>query len=308
VLESGDAPVPPLPPDQVLYDRPIAWPLLVAMQGKQGTIQAQIGSLRVRNGIELRQVKADMAFEDDVLDVKTFTANLLGGSARAAMHFEGRSKAVRVSVEGSNVLLERWFKERGSDAAFTGGPMAITAKLAGTGDSLRDLSKVMSGQVAIRMGPGTYLSQRAGEAEAKMASFALKEPDPGIDFECASAELPFEHGRAVGSAIVGARSDLTRLVTSGYVSMRDVAVDLHGRLRPRPGLSAGLSSIAKDIRISGNMRNMKVTLDPADAGNRVLRTGAAIVTLGMSLAASAAKNARREDVDPCAIVFEVPKK
>ena len=56
LLESGDAPVPPLPADQVLYDRPIAWPLLVALKGRQGTIQAQVGSLRVRNGIELRQV------------------------------------------------------------------------------------------------------------------------------------------------------------------------------------------------------------------------------------------------------------
>jgi hypothetical protein len=155
------------------------------------------------------------------------------------------------------------------------------------------------------MGPGTYVSQRAGEAEAKMASFALKEPDPGIAFECASAELPFEHGRAAGSAIVAARSDLSRLVTSGYVSMRDVAVDLRGRLRARPGLGAGLSNIAKDIRISGNLRDMKVTLDPADAGNRVLRAGAAIATLGLSLKGSAANNARREDVDPCAAVFQV---
>jgi len=304
LLESGEAPVPPLPADQVLYDRPLAWPLLVALHGKQGTIRARIGSLRVRNGIELRQVDADMAFEDDVLDVKTFTAHLLGGSAKGAIHFEGRSKAVRLTVEGNNVLLERWLKERGSDATFTGGPMAIAAKLVGTGDSLRDLSKVMSGNVAIRMGPGTYVSQRAGEAEAKMASFALKEPDPGIAFECASAELPFEHGRAAGSAIVGARSDLSRLVTSGYVSMRDVAVDLRGRLRARPGLGAGLSNIAKDIRISGNLRDMKVTLDPADAGNRVLRAGAAVATLGLSLAGSAANNARREDVDPCAAVMQ----
>jgi hypothetical protein len=307
LVESGDVPVAPLPADQVVYDRPIAWPLLQALQGKQGTIEARLGSLRVRNGIELQQVKADMTFDGDVLDVKTFTANLLGGAAKGTMHFEGRKKAVRVNVEGSHLLLERWFKERGSDAHFTGGPMAITAKLAATGDSMRDFSRVMSGNVAIRMGPGTYVSPRAGEAEAKMASFALKQPDGGIAFECASAELPFEHGRAVGSAIVGARSDLSRLVTSGYVSLRDVAVDLRGRLRPKPGLGAGWADIAKDIRISGNLRDMKVTLDPQDAGKRVLRAGAAVATLGMSLAGSARNRARGDD-DPCAEVLEAAHK
>jgi len=144
LVESGDTPVAPLPPDQVLYDRPIAWPLLVAMKGKQGTIEARLGSLRVRNGIELRQVKADMTFDEDILDVKTFTANLLGGSAKAAMRFEGSKKAVRVNVEGNHLLLERWFRERGSDAPFTGGPMTISAKLAATGESMRALSKAYS--------------------------------------------------------------------------------------------------------------------------------------------------------------------
>ena len=304
LLWAGEMPVAPLPPDQVLYDRPIAWPLLVALQGKQGSIEVRLGTLRVRNGIELSHVKADMTFDDDILEVKTFTANLLGGSAKGAMHFEGRKKAVQVNVEGTHLLLERWFKERGSNAKFTGGPMAITAKLAATGESLRDLSKVMNGTIAVRMGPGTYVSQKAGDAEAKMVSFSDKGSAGGIAFECASGVLPFTHGLAVGNAIIGARSHLTRLLTSGHVSMRDVAVDLRGRLRKKPGLGTGYADIAKDIRIAGNLRNMKVSLDPADAGKRTLRAGAAIATLGLSLAASSAADAGQGDVDPCAAVFE----
>ena len=236
--------------------------------------------------------------------MKTFTANLLGGSAKAVMHFEGSQKAVRVNVEANHLLLERWFKERGSDTTFTGGPMAITAKLAATGDSMRGFSKVMTGTVAVRMGPGVYVSEKAGNAEAKMVSFSKKESAGGIEFECASGVLPFTQGRAAGEAIVGARSHLTRLLTSGVGSMREVAVDLHGRLRKKPGLGPGYADIAKDLRISGNMRNMKVTLDPADAGKRTLRAGAAIVTLGLSAAASSASDASQGDVDPCAAVFQ----
>jgi hypothetical protein len=182
--------------------------------------------------------------------------------------------------------------------------MAVTAKLAATGDSMRDFSKGMSGTVAIRMGPGVYVSQAAGNAEAKMVSFSKKGSTGGIAFECASGELPFTQGQAAGEAIIGARSHLTRLLTSGYVSMREVAVDLRGRLRKKPGLGPGYADIAKGLRISGNMRNMKVTLDPGDAGKRTLRAGAAIATLGLSLAASSAADAGQGDVDPCAAVFE----
>lgn len=304
LLESGDAPVPPLPADQVLYDRPIAWPLLVALDGHEGKVAAHFGSLRLRNGIELKQVKADMAFDGPAVDVKGFTANLLGGTGKGTMHLEGRRKELRVDLHGDHLLLERWFKERGSDVEFTGGPMTVTAKLAGTGDSLRDLSKAMNGRVTIRMGPGVYRSEKAGEAEARMASFSKKGAKGGIDFECASASLPFAQGRAAGEAIVGARSDLTRLLTSGYISMREVAVDLRGRLRPKPGTGAGFADIAKDIRISGNIRDMKVRLDPADAGRTALRAGAAVATLGLSVAGSAAANTARGEIDPCAMVFE----
>jgi AsmA family protein len=307
LLDAGEAPVAPLPPDQILYDRPIAWPLLVGLEGKQGAIEAWLGSLRLRNGVELTQAKADMTFEGDTLDVKG-SANLLGGSTRGTLHFEGRKKAVRVNLEGTNLLLERWFKERRSDVKFTGGPMAITARLAGTGNSLRDLSRTMTGPVAIRMGPGVYVSEKAGNAEARMVAFSKKDAKGGIAFECASAELPFAQGRADGDGIVGARSALSRLLTSGYVSMRDVAVDLRGRLLQKPGAGVGFSAIAKDLRISGNIRQMHVSLDPAGKPAAAARAGAAIATLGLSLAGSAAKNAARVDIDPCAAVFGTPRK
>lgn len=303
LLETGDAPVEPLPPDELFYDRPIAWPLLVALQGTQGTIDARLGSLRLRNGVELQHAKASMAFEGDKLQVKSFTTNLLGGSATGTMQFEGRKKEARVNIEGTSLLLERWFKERRREIPFAGGPMAITASISATGNSMRDLAKSMTGPVRIRMGPGVYASQKAGDAEAMMVAFSKKDSAGRIAFECAGAELPFMQGRATGNAIVGLRSDVSRLLTSGYISLRDEAVDLRGRVRPKPGMGVGLSAIAGDIRIAGNIRAMKVTLDPAAKPGAAVRAGAAILTLGLSLAGSAIANAAREDSDPCAAVF-----
>ena len=303
MLEAGEMPVTPLPPDELFYDRPLAWPLLVGLQGKQGTIEVGLGSLRLRNDLELTRARASVAFDGDKLQLKSFTTSLLGGTAKGTMQFEGRKKEVRVNLEGTSWLLERWFKDRHKEIAFTGGPMAITASLSATGDSMRGLAKSMTGPVRIRMGPGVFTSQKAGDAEAMMAVFSKKDSTGRIAFECAGAELPFVQGRAKGNAIVGARSDVSRLLLSGYVSMRDEAVDLHGRVRPKPGMGVGLSAIVGDIRIAGNMRALKVALDPAGKPGAAMRAGAAIATLGLSLAIA---NSAREDSDPCAAVFKEP--
>ena len=305
LLETGDAPVEPLAPDELFYDRPIAWPLLLALQGTQGTIDVRLGSLRLRNGMELQRAKASMAFEGDKLQIKSFTTNLLGGSATGTMQFDGRKKEARANLEGTSVLLERWFKDRGREIPFTGGPMAISASISATGDSMRDLAKSMTGPVRIRMGPGVYASQKAGDAEAMMVAFSKKDSAGRIAFECASAQLAFNQGRASGNAIFGARSDVSRLLASGYISLHDEEVELRGRVRPKPGMGVGLSAIAGNIRIAGKMRAMKVTLDPAATPELAVRAGAAIATLGLSLAGSAIANAAREDSDPCEAVFRI---
>lgn len=303
LLDAGGVPRDPLPLDEVFYDRPIAWPSLVSLQGKQGTIDAQVATLVLRNGVELHAFKADMAFEGDKLQVRNYTTNLLGGSATGTMLFEGRKKEVHVTFEGKNLLLERWFKERHREIPFTGGPMAISASLHGIGDSMRDLSKSVTGPVTIRMGPGIYASQKAGDAEAVMLAFSKKDSTGQIAFECAAANLPFVQGKASGDAIVGARSDVMRLLASGHVSYQDNTVDLRGRLLPKPGQGAGLAAIAGDIRIGGSIRAMKTTLDPAGTAGAVMRAGAAVATLGLSLAGSVAANNAREDIDPCETVF-----
>src|SRR6185295_13349749 len=126
--------------------------------------------------------------------------------------------------------------------------------------------------------------------------FSKKDSKGNIAFECAAADLPFVQGRATGAAIVGARSDMSRLLTSGYVSLHDVEVDLRGRVQPKPGASVGLAAIVGDIRISGNIRAMKTSFDPAGKAGAAARAGLAVATLGLSLGASAMANAAREDI------------
>jgi len=75
-------------------------------------------------------------------------------------------------------------------------------------------------------------------------------------------------------------------------------------VQPKPGMTVGLSAIVGDVRIAGNIRAMKTSFDPAGQAGAAARAGAAVATLGLSLAGSAMANSAREDIDPCSAVFK----
>lgn len=307
-LDAGADPVPPLAPDEMFYDIPLGWDLLVAMQGARGRVDAAVGRLLLRNGLELRNLKASIAFDDDRLNASPFSAQMLGGTATANVQLEGRKKSARVKFEGANLLLERWFRERGSKIAFRGGPMKVSATLAATGASMKDLAASMTGPVSIRMGPGVLESEKAGHAEAVMmglqAGLAGKEATQ-IDFECVGARLPFSAGRAAAQPIIGVRSRASSLLTSGVVDFRTQSVELRGRLRARSGMNLGFGAIAGDILVSGKIRQPHTSLDPERTPGAVVRGVAAVATLGMSVVGTGLVDAARgKRDDPCEAVFK----
>lgn len=303
LVDAGDPrPLPP-PPGELFPVRPLPWPLLVSMQGRKGTADFELGRLLLPDGIEVRNAKGRMSFDGDRLDLRPVSVALLGGSATGTMRFEGRKKAVHVRFAASELLLERWFHERHRTVPFTGGPMKIKADVSMTGDSMKELAASMNGPVSMRMGPGVYASQAAGDWEQRMVKFSKDGSAGEIDFECAGAALDFSKGRANGHEIIGARSPKSRLLTSGYLDLREQAVDLTGRVRPKPGEGVGLATIADDIRIDGPIRKMHVALDAASTPKVIAKAAGAIATVGLSVLATAASNASSSDPDPCEAVF-----
>ena len=274
--------------------------MLNALKGKKGSVEAQVGRVKLGNGLELRNVKTKFAFDDDRLDVPSFTTDMLGGTASFKVRMEGRGQRAHVELDGRNLLLERWFKERGKKIPFEGGPMQIKAAIDSKGESMKQLAANMSGPVSIRMGRGVYASERAEEAEATLSSASNGGPH-GIRFECVGANLAFKSGRAERAALVGATSDVSRLLTSGAIDFRDQSLDLRGRLKPRAG--PALASVVGDLKIFGSMAKPQISLDHPTA---IARFGAAIVTGGLSAAATALADVATSKADnPCEEVFAI---
>ena len=303
LLELGFPALPPLAPEELFHDNELAWPLLVALGGTEGAIDVKLGSLRLRNGVEMKNVKARAAIAGDRLTVGPLSLELLGGSATGTLAFEGKTKTVRANLDGTHLLLERWFQERGSKIAFTGGPMKMKAVLSATGDTMKALAASISGPVAIHMGPGVWASEKAGHAEDVMASAFSSKSSSSIEFECLGASLPFDSGRAAGKSLVGARSTASNLLTSGYVDFRDETLELRGRVKPTTG-KVGLAAIAGDIRIAGKLRAPHASLDPVGTPGAIARGAVALATLGLSALGTAATNAEQaRNNDPCEAVF-----
>jgi uncharacterized protein involved in outer membrane biogenesis len=231
-----------------------------------------------------------------------FSAQMLGGSARGALHLDGKAKTVRFELDGDQLLLERWFHERGSKIPFKGGPMKVDAKLNLAGATYRELAASVTGRFSARMGKGVWASQRAGEAEEMMVRALQPKDGQDVVFQCAAADLHFKSGRASGRNLVGARSDVSQLLTSGHVDVRAEALDLRGKVISRSGLRVGLASLAGDVQITGTLAKPTMRLDPDAKPAMLARAGAAIATAGATLIGSALVDVAESQNDPCRIV------
>jgi hypothetical protein len=301
-LDIGGEPAPPPKPPELFHDTPLAWWMLAALEGKAGEIEADFGTLVLRNGVLLKNLKLKAAYKGDHLDIRSFATEMLGGSATGRVQLDAGRKSVRFDFEGKDLLLERWFKERKSATAFTGGPMRVTAKLTSTGNSMRQVVGGVSGPFHIRMGRGVLASPRASEAESKMTGAFSGREGRDIEFECAGFALPFRNGRASGIRMIGARTAASHLITSGTVDMGTQAVDLRGRLRPVSGV--GIATIAGDVKITGTVRQPRMSLDESAAPKALARGAAALATLGLSVLGTAmADSEEARSNDPCLAVF-----
>ncbi|HUQ28874.1 MAG TPA: AsmA family protein [Usitatibacter sp.] len=302
LVDMGHAPKVHPPSDFVFRPTKLAWRSIQALRGMRGKVDLDLASLKLGNGIELQQPRTNLTFDDDRLQLNLWEARLLGGTGRGNMRFDGTRKTVHFEGTGENLSLQRWFLERGRDHHFTGGPMQVRMSIDLKGDTWRELAASVTGPVTIRMGPGALARKGAADWEALMVSFSKKGSTGEVQLECAAANLRFEAGVARGDDIVGARSTVSRLLTSGAIDMRAEKFDLRGKLSPKPDAGVGLAEIANDLLVEGSFRHPHMTLDPRKKPAALVKGVAAIATGGLSLLATKAARASKGDTDPCAIV------
>ncbi|GGI16799.1 hypothetical protein GCM10008066_05770 [Oxalicibacterium faecigallinarum] len=303
MLDLGNPPLPVKPQGELFYDRPLPWKLLSALQGMDGSIDAHIDALRLRNGIEVRDAKARASTRDDVMTVSSFEGKLLGGSAKGSGVFAAKSRHVTLDMRLDQTELGQWFAQTGKKARIDGGKMQVDMRVETQGESMKQLAAHITGPLDIRIGPAKIHSEQAGQAEYWLNGIFSAKDASRVDMACLAARLPFRNGVAKGSGIVGGRSEASQLLTSGIVDMRSQTLELQGKIRARAGISLGISTFANDIKIAGRVGKPDVGLDEAGAVGALARIGAAIVTSGISIVATSIWDGANPESDPCQVVF-----
>ena len=299
---SGGEVKPPRHDGQVFHEDPVAWRALAFLGAIHGRVEIAIDALKLGNGLQVENLKGRATMGDGVFELSPWSAAMLGGTAGGTLRFEAAKKAIRASFEGDQLLLEQWFSQRGSKIPFRGGPMKVKATLAFNGETYRDLAESMSGPVTLRMGKGTWVSPKAGEIEEKMVAALQQRGTTDLEFQCASANLDFKRGRATGSRLVGAMSDVSRLLTAGNVDFRNETLDLRGRVQARKGITVGLATFAGGVRIAGPISKPRIGMDPDEKPALIARAAAALATAGATVVGEALLTAADRE-NPCEAVF-----
>lgn len=297
---------PPIPKDELFRHVPLAWPVVDALDGVDTALTVRIQKLKLRSGILLTDVAATINSHDDKVDLPAYSMQLLGGKASGSLKLVGAKRSAQLSLAASGIQLERFFSERGRKVPVSGGPMQINAGVNGHGASLREMAATLGGLATIRGGATLVRSEKAGKVESLLTSMLplLSEKGaPQLRLECFAARLPFSNGVATRAA-VGGRSEVSKLLTSGVVDLKRQSTELHGRVRARSGVSLGIAALSGDISVAGPLRKPKMSLDPVGTPSALARLGAAVVTGGLSLVATAAWDAANPGADPCEAVFD----
>lgn len=183
--------------------------------------------------------------------------------------------------------------------------MRIHANLQARGDTQRDLATSADGLITVRGGATLIRSEKAGNAESLLTDMfpLFSERDARqLQLQCFAARLPLRRGQANG-ALVGARSDASQLLTQGSIDLRQQDIDLRGRVRARSGISLGVALVSGDVVIAGPLARPNMALDPSSPG-ALARLGAAVLTGGLSVVATAAWDAANPGANPCEAALE----
>jgi uncharacterized protein involved in outer membrane biogenesis len=298
--EAGRPPPAPLAQGEIFRRAPLPWKTLEALAGVDSKVTLRIDKLRLPSGIRMDRLEASLRGGSGHIHVAPFAMALLGGSASGKLNLDATRHAVDLTLDASGVTLERWFSERGRKLPVTGGPMRIHATLQARGDTQRDIAASADGLITVRGGATLIRSEKAGNAESLLTDLfpLFSERDASqLRLQCFSARLPLRHGQA-GGALVGARSEASQLLTRGSIDLRQQDVDLRGRVRARNGVSLGVALVSGDVAIAGPLAKPKMALDPSSPG-ALARLGAAVLTGGLSVVATAAWDAVNPAANPC---------
>ncbi|MBQ9731484.1 MAG: AsmA family protein [Alphaproteobacteria bacterium] len=251
-------------------------------------INLNIGNLILAQGLEANNVSANVILKNGRLSVKPLELDFGGGNIVATILVDSVSHSMSIIANSKNMLLQNLYKEfaisgDGDFGIKSGGNLDLDVSLSSEGNTYRELSENLKGQViaiagksVLQTGGLQFLKQ--GLISQLLSLLNLqnhKEKD--LNLNCAVMRADFGNGKAIFPNGIAVDSDLLMLISDGSINL--INDKLSFTIEPSLNkLASGniAQALASFIRLSGTLQNPQLKLDDTEA----LKTIVGVVATG----------------------------
>lgn len=259
----------------------------------QGTVQADIGTLTLPDGIKLESFNASItATADDALILKPLSfkigsGQVSGDSRINAVHSAKPEVKVRGYATGFN--FGHVMNQLGKGNLFSGGPTQAAFNISSRGRSPSALAASANGALQVSVGQATVsnsLVNLGGDFLLSVANVInpLRKSSDTTQLQCMVAYLPVKNGLVQINQSVGMQTDRLDLTLDGQVNLGPETMMINIQPKEKSGLTTGVNP-AGLVQITGTLSNPSMGINKAGVVKQATGVGLAIVTGGISLLA-----------------------
>ena len=251
-------------------------------------INLNIGNLILAQGLEANNVSANVILKNGRLSVKPLELDFGGGNIVATILVDSVSHSMSITANSKNMLLQNLYKEfaisgDGDFGIKSGGNLDLDVNLSSEGNTYRELSENLKGQVIAIAGKSVLQTGGLQFLKQGLISQLLsllnmqnhKEKD--LNLNCAVMRADFGNGKAIFPNGIAVDSDLLMLISDGSINL--INDKLSFTIEPSLNkLASGniAQALASFIRLSGTLQNPQLKLDDTEA----LKTIVGVVATG----------------------------
>ncbi|MGK2925720.1 MAG: AsmA family protein [Lysobacterales bacterium] len=252
---------------------------------------------------QIRDIELGAKLTGQKLELRPFSLRGTAGgllSGRATLDDSGDKPQLDLELLGRDMRLG-FAAFEGQDSA-TIPATELHLRLAGKGDTERELASGLSGKLRFYQGPGLVA---AAGVQLLFSDFLtellnvlnpLAEKSPYTQIDCSAAAADIVDGQVTVGPVVFNTRQLT-FFSQGSIDLRTEQLDLSFNTKPRQGLGLSTSVLINPfIKVGGRLAEPAIELDPKGAA---VRGGTAVATAGLSLLARSISDRFLSSKDPC---------
>ena len=287
-------------------DTPLPWPAVPAVDLN---LELSADSLRFPDAPPLSAVRARLASTGGRVALDDVDFGVAGGRVRGRAKLvlaSGAPPAVDLAVDAQSASVEALDIAMAGGGHFRGGRVNLSASLAMSGATPKDLAASATGNVLLAASDATLAGGTAAALDRNVLMTILRllipkgSTDRALAVQCMVVHLPLRRGVAAVDRSIAAETREVAVVASGSINLVDQTLRLELRPSVKKGLGLNPANLATDfMEVTGPLQDPQVRVGARGAVRGATKVSVGVATGGLSLLIPPVVGASKE-VSACA--------